>query len=816
MIGAVCFKVTSEYNARIYLVGTYDKIDWTNELPCVLGEKYVNYEFKDGKVNSSAMKLCKGLDGQYVLQLIETKRYVLRLIHNADVEVKIPRFQNEQNKFLKLEKDNDSITFQFINYLGRSKITFDQDNIKQQIAFEVVPEKMDYEEDYIALTEALAQICSELLLEHSGATSNLFSQSEETSKTILEQFIFLRQFCYSQNIFSLFEAIKRNPDRLMSHYEELKPIGYSIPSKKFFTNPFSYSRRWKKINYCDGTSTFMPQEVSVTQKHDSIDTPANRFIKYALTKFDAICMKLIQFLSSTENLRQAECLFEAKAIHSMIKEIFNEGFFNEIGKLDIMPQNNQVLQKREGYSQIFLAYSMIDLALQLDWVGKDEVFEGESKNVALLYEYWLFFELYKIISSIEGCKQVEIRDRDFLKISDSGITISLQEGKESRQSFVIDKLHIKVNLYYNRTFSRTEFKTTLYEGSYSRAFRPDYSIAVFPNIYCKGSNNGEEEAIKNGAVSYIHFDAKYRVTDLTSLVGKKSDIIDEEFLEDKSDAVINTYRRGDLLKMHTYNDAIRRTIGSYILYPGGNNDTKNKGVAFGLYDEILPGVGAFAIRPSIDGQGENELKRFITFLLESKGTLYSRLNRMNYYVEMVLREPVISSANNFDCTYEKADSNLSWQEEKCVLGYIRGSTEEDYYYFLRNNNLLVKNAEFYFYFYAIKGKYVYSHHPDIFKIVNFCFYKNLIDKTGTYIPENILCKIESNELISRGELVERLKLQGYQTTEERHGADFYYVLKVKVVDEECSIKEMNVSQISVQNGNDTYSPHSPKIIRWKT
>ena len=46
----------------------------------------------------------------------------------------------------------------------------------------------------------------------------------------------------------------------------------------------------------------------------------------------------------------------------MLDEIFNDGFFDKIGKLDIMPQNNQVLQKREGYSQIFSAYSMIDLA----------------------------------------------------------------------------------------------------------------------------------------------------------------------------------------------------------------------------------------------------------------------------------------------------------------------------------------------------------------------------------------------------------------------------------------------------------------------
>lgn len=810
MIGAVCFKVTSEYEARIYMVGTYDQIDWTNELPCILGESYACYNFKNEKDNSSVLKIVEGLDGKYSLQLIETKRYVLRLIHNENAEVKLPRFQNENNKFIKLERDRDSITFQFINYLGYSRIIFRQENDEQQLKFEVIPEKMDYKEDYVALTEAIARICSELLLEYSGVTSNLFTQSDETSETVLEQFIFLRQFCYSQNIFSLFEAIKRNPDRVLECEEEFKPIGSGIPSKKFFTNPFSYSRGLQKIGRSDGTSYFSPQKISVTKKYDSVDTPANRFVKFALEKFDAICTDLIRVLELSSDVKQAECLSEAKVIHHMLGDIFNDGFFDNIGVLDIMPQNNQVLQKREGYSQIFLAYSMVDLALQLDWRGQNEIFDGESKNVALLYEYWLFFELFKIIESIDGCKKISLEEEDFLTVTDGGITISLQEGKKSRQSFVIERIHTKINLYYNRTFSQTEFKTTMYEGSYSRPFRPDYTIAIFPDSYCKGYGNGELEAVKNGAVSYIHFDAKYRVTDLTSLIGKRTSTIDDEILEDKTDAVLNTYKRGDLLKMHTYNDAIRRTIGSFVLYPGKCDSAETKGISFCLYDEILPGVGAFAIRPSIDEQGESELRKFITSLLESKGALYSRLNRMNHYTEMVLREPSISTfrSDSSEGVLEKSEP----RGEKCVLGYIRAESNEDYYYSLKNNNLLTIGAEFLFYFYAIKDSYVYSHHPDIFKTKKFCFYKNSIDESKTYIPEAVMCEIESNELISKGELIEKLIKQGYQTSEERHHADFYYVLKVRVVNDACDIKEIGATWLNSQNGNDTYSPHSPKMF----
>ena len=69
-----------------------------------------------------------------------------------------------------------------------------------------------------------------------------------------------------------------------------------------------------------------------------------------------------------------------------------------------------------------------------------------------------------------------------------------------------------------------------------------------------------------------------------------------------------------------------------------------------------------------------------------------------------------------------------------------------------------------------------------------------------------------HELISKAELVARLEMQGFKTDEGKHHADFYYVLKVKVVDDACDLKEMEVSRISMQNGNDAYSPHSPKIF----
>ncbi|MBQ5470525.1 MAG: hypothetical protein IIT58_00715, partial [Treponema sp.] len=164
----------------------------------------------------------------------------------------------------------------------------------------------------------------------------------------------------------------------------------------------------------------------------------------------------------------------------------------------IMPVNNQILEKREGYSQIFNAFSMIDLALKLDWKGKDDAYTGEAKNTALLYEYWLFFELRKIIHELTGKDKNTSGLEPYKQFIDdaNGLTISLQQGNASLQSFTFEKENLTVNLYYNRTFSPAQFSSSIYWGSYSRPFRPDYTLAIFSSKYQK-----EADAIKAGEVS---------------------------------------------------------------------------------------------------------------------------------------------------------------------------------------------------------------------------------------------------------------------------------------------------------------------------
>ena len=97
--------------------------------------------------------------------------------------------------------------------------------------------------------------------------------------------------------------------------------------------------------------------------------------------------------------------------------------------------------------------------------------------------------------------------------------------------------------------------------------------------------------------------------------------------------------------MHTYNDAIRRTIGSYVLYPGENADKTHK---FNVYDEIMPGVGAFAIRPGYKDLGQKVLADFIREIIDFKTNQSARQYRKDYFENMVIQSPSESNPAKID------------------------------------------------------------------------------------------------------------------------------------------------------------------------
>ena len=195
-IAAVSFKDKNGIEFVIYPRGGWDDINFD----AATLEEGIDMTAYEGKKTASKAELSKldiatSVDGQKILRLRETVTYTCRVKDarqdGSNQICKCLIFLNqENNKFLKATRDKDALYFRFVNYLGRTHLKNSAHEIVAD--FEIVPLKINYEEDYIELTKKLAEECAEILLEYSGVTANKFDSSDTNSaKTHMEQLIIL-------------------------------------------------------------------------------------------------------------------------------------------------------------------------------------------------------------------------------------------------------------------------------------------------------------------------------------------------------------------------------------------------------------------------------------------------------------------------------------------------------------------------------------------------------------------------------------------------------------------------------------------------
>jgi hypothetical protein len=240
---------------------------------------------------------------------------------------------------------------------------------------------------------------------------------------------------------------------------------------------------------------------------------------------------------------------------------------------------------------------MFDLAAKLVWHGGNDVYSADKKDVAVLYEYWLFFKLLDILKDVF---KIEPKDlNELIKPTSDGIGLQLKQGQYLPLKGVYDggTRKLAIEFSYNRTFSGNSSYPD--GGSWTRSMRPDYTLSIWP--YGIDAKTAEIEEL----IVHVHFDAKYKIEKLHQILGD-----DRDLLHEKEEQQKGTFKRIDLLKMHSYKDAIRRTAGAYILYPGDELPYNKPG-----FHEIIPGLGAFSIRPSKLNDGSLELKHFLNEII---------------------------------------------------------------------------------------------------------------------------------------------------------------------------------------------------------
>ena len=555
-------------------------------------------------------------------------------------------------------------------YVGCLTLTVTNDaGFEAEVCFEVRSVKMDYREDYRTMLHDITSHFTDLVMMQGAPVTQRFEvDPNEDSNTLYQQFAFMKSLVDSEEFEEALNKIFYNPIHKWTGTTIEKDI---CSVKRLGRQELKQIASGKnRLPLGDGKSIgdnidSVPRRLTVSYKKDTVDVAENRFVKFVLQSFASFCSAIQQCNNASSRLKT-----EAELTENKLTGWLSRDFFLDVSDLQTMTLNSPALQRKEGYREVLQAWMMSKLAAQITWKGGDNVYQAGKRNVAALYEYWVFFKLLDIVKKTFHLDLTEEDEKTLVKTDKDHINLELRQGHRIMIGGQFHKASrtLNVRLYYNRTFSTSDQLDK--SGSWTTAMRPDYTLSIWPG------NIEETEAEKQDLIVHIHFDAKYklnrillddRLPDEThTFEDEEADLSEEDVLmnQEKREEEKGIYKRVDLLKMHAYKDAIRRTSGAYILYPGSENK-KLKG-----FHEILPGLGAFCLSPNSIEKDSKEIEHFLYDILTHMLNRASQRERLSYHTYEIHKNEPSVVCESMPEPYG-SDRNLIPEETFVLLGSFR-------------------------------------------------------------------------------------------------------------------------------------------------
>jgi predicted component of viral defense system (DUF524 family) len=549
------------------------------------------------------------------------------------------------------------------------------------ITLEVLATKFDteldksYRENYRFMLKDITDKCTELLMQiNSPVEQNFETDFSRDNETIYQRFSFISAIIqnkdFEEAVLKIIASPKTNWDteKEVVDIRRIKRFNNSA-TKQIISGSNRIPLQASHPLYRAGIQS-IPNKINSFRKIEHTDTAENRFIKHALEVFLRFAEDCQEHFKKSKNYTRP--LIEASNLVTRLDGYLSQSFFKDISRPVSLKLNSPVLQRKSGYREVLSTWLQFDLAAKLVWKGGDDVYKAGKRDIATLYEYWLFFTLYDLFKSkfkINNLQHEEHSYSHLFEPTKDGLNIMVKQGKHTalEGDFITENRALKVKFSYNRSFQGGTNYTDHKAGSYTTTLRPDYTLSVWPAML------KEKEAEKQELIVHIHFDAKYKVTQFEIQTKLDPDLIEEEENNERK----GIYKNVDLLKMHAYKDAIRRSGGAYVLYPG----TEKKEIRG--FHEIIPGLGAFSINPSGQNNDISELSKFIDVVIDhlldraSQRENVSHKNRQIYRINKddnnLLHEPIPEYLNDKklipDDTfvlvgYATTPERFKWYEEK--------------------------------------------------------------------------------------------------------------------------------------------------------
>lgn len=490
-----------------------------------------------------------------------------------------------------LQNDNENFSFRkgilagFINYgndIGKSEILIDY-NVGTELrhfrfGFEVLSTKLNYHEHWRKIIEDIESEYRMLSLDYMKRTFHGFSPDTEGETPEL---VWWSVFAGEQKKF--INAVKSIIERPR---HRLQGIETYVRADKLSRIPISIENELTEHRKEPAHLYRIEQQIQ------SNNTQENRFLKHALgqitTKYETLKERIEAIKGASDSFKE-----EMRTMLETLKHLQRNPFFRTVGRFNGMNQENMVLQKATGYSQVYRTWNLLRRAYSLN----DGIYRLQSKDIATLYEIWCFIEVSHIVKELLG---IDVDVDHLNRMEMNGIfTWELGKGEHSRILFKKDNVEL-AELVYNPKHDDKENDTISMENIVVP------TVAQKPDIVLQLTKHDFQRDIK---MTYL-FDAKYRIEGRTE---RGVDTPPEDAINQ-----MHRYRDAIYYKEHSSNELKKEVIGGYILFPGdGQKADVEVSKFYKTIEEV--NIGAFPLRPK-DVENRDLLVKFIESLIGKAST----------------------------------------------------------------------------------------------------------------------------------------------------------------------------------------------------
>lgn len=525
---------------------------------------------------------------------------------------------------------------------------------------DVVAVKLEHETEYRRMLADISSIASEAVLQGFAPSALDLAPSDLPADLLYLRFAMIAAYLQDPSFEAALARVTSQPYRTWAVQQETRALGSPFPAGPAFRRAIVASGR--RVAWPSGPPSLpsLPAGLVRDRTEETVDNPANQFVKFALERWRAVALQLLDVLRHPSQAIESGPLRRGQQVtadlQARLDELLAHPLFLEVGSLRRMPTSDQVLLKRAGYREIYRTFALTESGptLAFDRPEVTDVFAASQRNIATLYEYWCFLAVVDSVGRVCG----ESKTARAFTVAGNGTSLTLRSGLGSKLSWSVTRgtRQLGIELFFNRTFAGGNDRS----GSWSQAMRPDCSIRIRPEGSLPSRMRVDELDV------WLHFDAKYRIDNLLAQLspGAETDSSADESV------IARSAKRDDLLKMHAYRDAIARTAGAYVLYPGSEVKEIRQ---YPTFQELLPGLGAFPLRPRSDGLSSSSegLDQFLGDVLTHVASQVTRHERQRFWTATVHRrdEPALASSLTAPFLDEPpADTDV-------LLGFVRGDAQ---------------------------------------------------------------------------------------------------------------------------------------------